>query len=100
LESFRFRRQAPIGRYIVDFLCAERRLIVELDGGQHVEQQKDHDEVRTRWLESRGYHVVRFWNSDVLANTVGVLEAIRAELIAAGAASTPHPNPPPQGGRG
>jgi very-short-patch-repair endonuclease len=79
LEGFRFRRQHPLGPYVVDFFCAEAKLIVEVDGGQHA----DDGEARTRWLEARGYRIVRFWNNDVLANTEGVLgkilDALRAD---------------------
>jgi len=79
LEGFRFRHQHPLGPYIVDFFCAEAKLIVEVDGGQHA----DDGEARTRWLEARGYRIVRLWNNDVLANTEGVLgkilDALRAD---------------------
>ncbi len=76
LDGFRFRRQTPIGSYIVDFFCPEAKLIVEIDGGQHADQ-KEYDELRTQWLEERGYRVVRFWNNDVLANTDGVIAEIQ-----------------------
>ena len=72
LDGFRFRRQQPIGQYVVDFFCPEAKLILEIDGGQHMDQEKA-DAERTRWLEAKGYRVVRFWNNDVLANTDGVL---------------------------
>ena len=72
----KFRRQAPLGIYFVDFLSEEARLIIELDGGQHLDQRRS-DERRTRGLESRGYKVLRFWNHDVLLRTDSVLEAIR-----------------------
>jgi len=75
-----FRRQHPIGSYIVDFVCLELRLIVEADGGQHSELRAAHDVARTEWLEARGYKVLRFWNNDILANTDGVIEAIRIAL--------------------
>ncbi|HEX6842992.1 MAG TPA: endonuclease domain-containing protein [Stellaceae bacterium] len=94
LGGFRFRRQQPIGAYIVDFFCPEARLVIEIDGGQHAFQEKE-DASRTRWLEDRGYRVVRYWNNDVLANTDGVIWAIR-ELLR----TYPPPYPPPQGGRG
>ena len=71
----RFRRQYPLGNYIVDFVCLPARLIVEIDGGQHG-VQIEADEDRTRWLESQGHIVVRFWNNDVLLNTEGVVERI------------------------
>jgi very-short-patch-repair endonuclease len=71
----KFRRQQPIGHFIVDFVCFERRVIVEVDGGQHAEQL-NYDEQRTRWLEAQGYRVLRFWNNDVLANTEAVAQAV------------------------
>jgi very-short-patch-repair endonuclease len=70
-----FRRQHPIGSYIVDFCAPRQKLIIELDGGQHADQQV-YDEQRTKFLQSRGYRVVRFWNSDVLKNTEGVMSVI------------------------
>ena len=77
--GFQFRRQEPIGRYIVDFVCYQRRLVIELDGGQH-QEQANYDNERTRWLASRGFRVIRFWNDDVLTETNGVLEAIAQAL--------------------
>jgi len=76
---FKIRRQRAIGPFIVDFVCIERRLIVELDGGQHALAQP-YDDARTRYLETRGFRVLRFWNNDVLANTEGVLTMIVAAL--------------------
>jgi very-short-patch-repair endonuclease len=70
-----FRRQAPIGSYIVDFACLKERLLIEIDGGQHG-VQAEQDAQRTAWLERRGFRVLRFWNNDVLGNTEGVLEMI------------------------
>ena len=78
IDGFRFRRQQPIGRYVVDFFCPEAKLIVEVDGGQHAGES----DVRTRWLTGRGYRIIRFWNNDVLRNTDGVVEKIRAVLRA------------------
>ena len=75
IATVKFRRQQPIGAFIVDFVCFERRVIVEVDGGQHSEQVP-YDEQRTRWLEAQGYLVLRFWNNDVLANTEAVAQAI------------------------
>ena len=93
LNGLGFRRQVPIGPYIVDFVCQERHLIIEVDGGQHAESARDAE--RDRWFAANGYRVLRFWNSDVTSNRSGVLETI----VSAAAASTPLPNPPPQGGR-
>ena len=78
-EGHRFRRQAPIGRHIIDFVCLRRRLVVEIDGGQHAYRVQA-DAARTAWLESQGFRVLRFWNNDVLGNTNGVVEAIRQAL--------------------
>jgi len=74
LEELKFRRQVPMGPYIVDLFCSRKGLIIELDGGQHNENPAD--EKRTAWLESRGYRVLRFWNNDVLKNPEGVLTAL------------------------
>jgi very-short-patch-repair endonuclease len=79
LDGFKFRRQYPIGPFIADFACLERRLIVEADGGQHGGSD---DADRDRFLETRGYRVLRFWNDDVLLRTQAVLESIRAAHIA------------------
>jgi very-short-patch-repair endonuclease len=92
LMGFKFRRQAPIGKYIVDFVCFEQKLILELDGGQHAVQQ-NYDNARTEWLESQGFKVIRFWNNDVMNNIEGVKESIACNL------ATPHPGLPPQGGK-
>ena len=74
----RFRRQEPIGLYIVDFLCRRQRLIVEVDGSQHA--GSFHDRQRDDWLRSQGYRVMRFWNDDVLLHTDDVVETIVAAL--------------------
>ena len=79
LDGFRFRRQQPIGPYIVDFFCPEVSLILEIDGGQHASTEV-RDASRTDWLEARGYRVMRFWNNDVLGNTEGVLLTICSAL--------------------
>jgi len=73
LLGVKFRRQVPIGHYIVDFVCKERRLVVEIDGSQHQGQQ-GYDEHRTAFLEQQGYRVVRYWNNEVLAQGEAVLE--------------------------
>jgi len=75
IAGVKFRRQQPMGHFIVDFVCFERRVIVEVDGGQHAEKRY-YDEQRTRWLEAQGYRVLRFWNNDVLGNTEAVAEAV------------------------
>ena len=74
--GMKFRRQVPLGPYVVDFLCERARLVIEVDGGQHAER-RDRDDVRSEWLNARGYRVLRFWNGDVLENPDGVLEAVR-----------------------
>ena len=78
-DGEKFRRQEPIGGYVVDFVSHRSRLIVELDGGQHA-VQVEYDRERTSWLESRGYRVIRFWNNQVLTETEQVLEAIALAL--------------------
>ncbi len=77
--GYQFRRQEPMGKYVVDFVCYQRRLVIELDGGQH-QEQTNYDDDRTRWLEHRGFRVVRFWNDDVLKETDGVLDVILLAL--------------------
>ncbi|MEK7354481.1 MAG: endonuclease domain-containing protein [Chloroflexota bacterium] len=73
LNGNKFRRQHPIGNYIVDFVSLENKLVIEIDGGQHNEVPIiEHDEKRTKWLESKGYRVLRFWNNDILTNIEGV----------------------------
>lgn len=78
LDGFKFRRQASVGPYVVDFLCIEAKLIIELDGGQHNE---DADRPRTEFLNAQGLSVLRFWNHDVVENFDGVAEAIRLALL-------------------
>ena len=75
----RFKRQHPIGNYIVDFVCLESRLVVELDGGQHL-ASSEYDETRTSYLSSRGFSVLRFWNNQVFPEIEGVKEAILLAL--------------------
>ena len=76
-----FRRQVPIGRYVADFACMAARLVVEVDGSQHVEGPvAETDKERTRWLESQGYRVLRVWNNDITQNIEGVLEAIHSAV--------------------
>jgi very-short-patch-repair endonuclease len=92
LRTTHFRRQVRFGRYIVDFASHRARLIIEVDGGQH-SKRANIDAERTRFLEAEGYRVLRFWNTDVLANIDGVLEEITRAVT-----TTPTPNPSPQGG--
>ncbi|MGH6671582.1 MAG: endonuclease domain-containing protein, partial [Xanthobacteraceae bacterium] len=76
-----FRRQVPIGPYVADFACMAARLVIELDGSQHARiARKAKDEARTRWLQSEGYRVIRFWNNDLANNMTGVLETVYAAL--------------------
>ena len=83
LGGAKFRRQVPITPYIADFLCAETRLIIELDGGQH---EVEADRARTIFLEAQGFRLIRFWNHDVLGNIEGVIETIAEALD-----KPPHP---------
>jgi very-short-patch-repair endonuclease len=79
LVGYRFRRQHPIKKFIVDFACPEQLLAIEVDGGQHMERKKEDDE-RTQFLETQGYRVLRFWNNQVLKDTEAVLEVILKKL--------------------
>jgi very-short-patch-repair endonuclease len=79
-DGARFRRQHPVGRYVVDFACLEAGLVVEVDGSQHLDSSADLQ--RTRFLEARGFTVIRFWNHDVLMRTPLVLDAIQEALEA------------------
>jgi len=94
LDGFKFRRQATIGEHIVDFLCAEAMLVVELDGGQH---EIERDAARTARIEARGYRLIRFWNNEVNESFEGVLDAIRVALAEAdpGRRRSPSPYPLP-----
>ncbi|WP_257176599.1 MULTISPECIES: endonuclease domain-containing protein [Bradyrhizobium] len=91
LEGSHFRRQAPIGPYVVDFFCPAKRLIIELDGGHHNEDDTaKRDLERQRWLENEGYRVVRFWNSEIMADLTAVLERIYVELFGSREAEAKH----------
>ena len=92
LEGFKFRRQRPLGRYIVDLICLEENLIVEVDGGQHSEQQ-NYDSERDDWLESQGYRVLRFWSNQVLSDVEAVKEVILATLEDGRLAGLAQPSP-------
>jgi very-short-patch-repair endonuclease len=96
--GFKFRKQAPIGPYIVDFVCFEAKLIIELDGGQHMLRNHE-DEKRTAWLNTEGFRVFRYWNHLVFEDLDPLVEAIWLALHA-DRDHAPHPDPPPQGGRG
>ena len=85
--GLKFKRQKPMGRYIVDFICVEQRLIIELDGGQHAEQVT-YDQQRDEWLRSQGYTVLRFWNNEVMQQLEGVFEQIRCTV-----SLSPSPSP-------
>ena len=95
-DGFKFKRQVPIGRYIVDFICFEKRLIIEVDGGQHSESKRD--AVRDRWLVSQGFHVMRFWNVDVFQALDGTLIAI-LDALNQGPSPAAARHPLPQGER-
>jgi very-short-patch-repair endonuclease len=94
LRGHKFRRQQPIGQYIVDFVCFEKRLIIEVDGGQHSEQVL-YDLKRSTWLNSQGFRILRFWNNQVLRET----EAVKKVIGEALGFDPLHLNHPPQGGR-
>jgi len=79
LADYKFKRQQPIGNFIVDFICFAQKLVIEVDGGQHVEMQA-RDETRTAWLQAQGFRVLRFWNHDVLQRRELVLEEILRQL--------------------
>jgi very-short-patch-repair endonuclease len=86
--DLKFRRQHPVGPYIVDFYCAEKHLVVELDGGQHAVNDKQ-DRERDYYLEREGYSVIRFWNNEILANIEGVLQRLKEHCC------EPSPSPLP-----
>jgi len=96
LAGHKFVRQESIGPYIVDFVCRERRLVVELDGSQHAESQ--HDQKRDMYLAAQGYRVMRFWDHEINQNLDGILETILVTLRQTELA--PHPTLSPQAGRG
>jgi very-short-patch-repair endonuclease len=92
-SGFKFRRQVPLDFYIADFICFARRLIIEVDGGQHAGSTSD--ERRGTYLHRQGFRVLRIWNSDIFENEEGV-----AELILSALRSHPLPNPSPTRGEG
>jgi very-short-patch-repair endonuclease len=97
LRGLKFKRQVPIDRYVADFCCADARLIIELDGGQHATRTSE-DANRTKVLDAMGYLVLRFWNNDVMQNIDGVLEEILSTLEQH-RSEPPHPGPLPNGER-
>ena len=80
LQGIKFRRQQPIGKYIVDFASFEKRIVIELDGGHH-KKNKVKDEKRDQIITEKGFTVLRFWNNDVFENLDGVLEVIRRKCL-------------------
>jgi len=80
LEGVKFRRQQPIESYIVDFVSFEKRIVIEIDGGQHLDNS-EYDEQRSTCLRANGFIVLRFWNNDVIENIEGVLEVIRQHCL-------------------
>src|SRR4051812_14440803 len=101
LEGTHFRRQAPIGPFIVDFACLEQRLLVEVDGPSHTtDDASRRDELRTAFLRQFGYRVLRFWNAEVYDNLDGVIETILHHLNAATPPRRPSVVDPPPPGEG
>lgn len=96
LEGVKFRRQQPIEAYIVDFVSFDKKIVVELDGGQHTENI-EYDEQRDAFLRRTGFIVLRFWNNDVIENSAGILEVIRQAVFEM---TSPTPRPPPAKGGG
>lgn len=92
LMGLKFRRQHPLGPYIVDFVCLEKNIIIEIDGGQHV-LDVDKDSSRDEWLKSEGFEVLRYWNNEVLKETSNVLDDIQRRMP-----DHPPPTPPLKGG--
>jgi very-short-patch-repair endonuclease len=100
LEGHKFRRQVRIGPYIADFACLKAMLVIEVDGGQHADARA-YDSRRDDFMRGQGHRILRFWNNEVLGNMDGVWQVIAAELNHAGSCGgTPHPDLPPQGGKG
>ncbi|WP_432259662.1 endonuclease domain-containing protein [Cupriavidus sp. TMH.W2] len=97
--GLKFKRQHQVGPFIVDFICIDAMLVIEADGGQHGDAK---DVARDTWFRKQGFHVLRFWNSEVLGQTAAVLEQIRQVVLGLGYRDTPalSPNPSPASGRG
>jgi very-short-patch-repair endonuclease len=99
LDGLAFRRQAPVGRYVVDFMCHSARIIVELDGETHdFDARQQHDAVRDAWLASRGFHVLRFTNEQLLSSLEGVLTVIRETAATRTRSAPPSLSLPRMGG--
>ena len=92
LYGYKFRRQHPVGPFVLDFACIEHRLAVEADGGQHADNAAD--QRRTAWLDREGWRVLRFWNNDILDNPTGVADSILRALDAEAGARGPSPSQP------
>ncbi len=88
IGGIKFRRQHPFGDYILDFVCLENRLVIEVDGGQHAEQVA-YDQARTKQLQKAGFHVLRFWNNEVLQES----DAVKEKIWLAVRELQPHPHP-------
>jgi very-short-patch-repair endonuclease len=100
LDGHKFRRQVRIGPYIADFACLKAMLVIEVDGGQHADARA-YDTRRDDFMRGQGYRILRFWNNEVLSNMDGVWQMIVAEINHdTSCDGTPHPNLPPQGGKG
>jgi very-short-patch-repair endonuclease len=89
--GWKFRRQVPLGPYILDFVSFEQRVVIEVDGEQHLDSRED--AIRDSWLRQQGFKVLHFWNKDVLATPEGIMATIQAEL-------SPPPQPSPAKGGG
>ena len=90
MVGLKFRRQHPVGKFILDFACVELKLAIEVDGGQHGELLTS-DRTRTAWLEQQGWKILRFWNNEVLQNTEDVLEQIHRTITVSLNLKTPSP---------
>jgi very-short-patch-repair endonuclease len=100
LDGHKFRRQVRIGPYIADFVCLDLQIVIEVDGGQHADARA-YDSRRDEYMLGQGFRVLRFWNNEVLSNMDGVWETIASEIKDKQPCGvTPHPNLPPQGGKG
>lgn len=91
LEGTKFRRQEPRGPYVTDFICIEKKLIIEVDGGHHNKKNvSTNDRIREQHLSAQGYQVLRFWNNEVLQNIEGVMEIIRDSIVSVDSSKEAH----------